>query len=302
MSIRRIQPGSIVDIIAPSGPFDVTAFGESVQLLLAMGLVPRFRPDIFARDRYLAGPDARRAEELTTALAAADSDVLWAARGGYGATRLMPELSTDAIRAAGKLLVGFSDITALHLRWRAAGVPSVHGTMVARLAREPEAVQERLLALLLEGEAAPLAGEPWVAGQAEGILAGGNLALMAASCGTSLQPRLHGCVLFIEDVGERPYRLDRMLVQCQQAGLLEGVVGLALGEFTECEEPSGTSSSRQVLAAFARELGLPTVAGLPCGHGAVNLALPMGVRVHLDATHGRLQPLQNLYADGGTTA
>lgn len=287
--VRPVGPGSIVDIVAPAGPFDQAAFDRGLAILRAAGLVPRHRPDIFARDRFLAGDDARRGDELRAAVEAPDSDLLWCARGGYGVTRLLEGLSLDRIRDAGKRLVGFSDITALHARWLSAGLPSIHGPMIARLSLEPEAVVQRLLRLVLEGRAAPLAGRSWVPGIAAGPLAGGNLALLASLCGTPFQPRFEGCIVFLEDIGERPYRLDRALVQCRQAGLFRGIVGLALGEFSGCEEADGSSTSEGVLREHATALGVPVLAGLPCGHGAINEALAFGVAARLDAEQGRLE-------------
>ena len=126
---------------------------------------------------------------------------------------------------------------------------------------------------------------------------GGNLALLAASCGTALQPSLAGCILLLEDVGERPYRLDRMLLQCSQAGLFDGLAGIVFGEFTGCDEPDGTSSSRAVIRAFTTRLKRPAVAGLPIGHGTVNLAVPLGVKVRVDGDAGRLDFVQPLYPE-----
>lgn len=287
--VRRVRPGSVVDVVAPAGPFDETLLRRGCEVIEARGLRPRFRSDIFTRDRYLAGSDERRLEELTDALDAPDSDLIWCARGGYGTTRLLPALDVARVRSAGKMLVGFSDITALHALWQAAGVPSVHGSMVARLATEPEHVVDRLFRLLLSGEPPePLEGRPLMPGMAQGPLAGGNLALLAAMCGTPSQPDLRGTVLFLEEVGERPYRLDRLLTQCAQAGLFDGIVALAIGDFTACDESDGSITARLVVADFARQRGVPTVTDLTCGHGAVNHALPFGRQVMLDADAGRL--------------
>jgi muramoyltetrapeptide carboxypeptidase len=295
VSVRRVRDGSLVDVIAPSGPFDVEGFRAGVGWLEKQGFRVRHRADVFAREGFLAGGDARRLDELHEALAAPDSDLVWAARGGYGVTRIVERLDLALVRRASKLLVGFSDLTALHGAWHRAGVPSVHGTMVARLAREPDPSRAATLGLLRTGRAAPLSGTTLHAGRASGPLAGGNLALLAAACGTTFQPDLSGCVLFLEDVGERPYRLDRMLVQCRQAGLFRGIVGLVWGDFTGCEEKDGSSSSAEVLAEHTRALGLPAIAGLPSGHGDVNWPLPFGVRVTVG--DGRLAFDGSLYGD-----
>lgn len=292
---KAVSTGSIVDVIAPSGPFDHERFRAGLGLLEKAGLRPRHRPDVFSRERFLAGSDERRAAELIAALKAPDSDLVWCARGGYGATRLLSDLPLEIIRGAGKLLIGFSDITALHARWLAAHVPSLHAPMVAKLTEEPETSLTRLLELLLTGRRPPLSGRPGRPGIAEGTLAGGNLTVLTALLGTPFQPRLEGCVLFLEDVGERPYRLDRMLVQCRQAGLFQGVVGLAFGHFTDCEEKDRSAAAEDVLHEHADRLKVPVVAALSCGHESPNEPLPLGLRVRLDAAAGTLNWLEPLY-------
>lgn len=297
MGARRVGPGSIVDVVAPAGPFDEAGFRQGVELLRAQGLVPRFRDDIFARDRFLAGGDERRLGELVAALES-DSDLLWSARGGYGVTRIVERVPLELIRRANKAFVGFSDLTVMHLQWLRAGVPTIHGSMVARLSAEPAHVQARLFGLALSGRPPPaLHGRPVVAGAAEGLLTGGNLVMLSATCGTPFQPDLRGKLLFLEDVGERPYRLDRMLIQCRQAGLFEGVAGLAFGEFSGCDEKDGSASSAQVLDEHAQRLGVPTIAELPCGHGKINEAMPFGVRARLDATGGGLVFLEPIFGE-----
>lgn len=292
---RLLTSGSIVDVVAPAGPFDDEAFRRGIEVLERFGFRPRFRPDIHSRDRFLAGSDDRRLRELQAAMDAPDSLAIWCVRGGYGCTRLLPSLSVESIRRADKVLIGFSDITALHALWWAAGVPSIHGTMVARLAAEPPEVLRRLHHLLTETSIVDrLAGHPLLEGETTGRLAGGNLALLAALCGTPWQPDLEGAVLFLEEVGERPYRVDRMLIQCEEAGLFDGIAGLAVGEFTGCDDRESGITSMGVIEEHARVLNVPTVTALPCGHGAVNQALPFGRRVRLDGTRGRLEFLEPL--------
>jgi muramoyltetrapeptide carboxypeptidase len=297
MPARAVRPHAPIDVIAPAGPFDRAIFEKSLQELQSRGLQLRFRPDVFSRDRFLAGDDARRGAELHDALTNPDSDVIWCARGGYGTTRLLPHLPIELIRRANKILVGFSDITALHARWLAAGVPSIHGGMIARFSQEPDDVATRLLQLVRTGAPpAPLTGKPLTSGRAEGVLTGGNLMVLNSMLGTPYQPDFRGKIVLLEDVGERPYRIDRMLVQCTQAGLFEGVAGIALGEFTDCEERDGSSTSAQVLESQLAPLGVPIIFGLPCGHGSVNQAVPFGVRARLDAHEGTLSFLESIHA------
>lgn len=280
---RSAGAGSIVEVVAPAGPFDREALLAGLETLRAAGFVPRHRDDLFERDRYLAGLDARRADELRQALEAPDSSVIWCVRGGYGATRLLDGLEVQRVAGARKLLVGFSDITALHAVWGAAGVPSVHGSMVGRLATEPVHVRERLFAIVRGGLAPAVAGTGLVPGRARGRVAGGNVALLAALCGTPWQPAFSGAIVLLEEIGERPYRLDRMLTQCAQAGLFRGVAGVAVGEILECD-----AAGEELVRAFVRGLGVPAIEGVRAGHGAENLAVPFGVEAELDGAAGTL--------------
>lgn len=293
MPARPLQRDQFIDIVAPASPFDRTLFENGLAFLRERGFQPRFRDDLFARDRFLAGSDERRLAELQAAIDAPDSCAIWCVRGGYGASRLLNDLSLKRLRAANKLLIGFSDVTVLHARWLAAGVPSLHSTMVARLAKEPVDVIDRLLSTLVPGAlAAPLTGQGLIGGVVEGVVTGGNLALLSALCGTPFQPDLSGAIVAIEDVGERAYRLDRMFVQCEQAGLFRGIAAFAFGEFFDCGEEEIPAAS--VVVEHARRVGVPTVVGLPFGHGIVNQAVPFGVRGRLDAAAGRLEFLEPL--------
>ena len=286
---RRLGPGARIEVIAPAGPFDVVAF-EAGLARLSRRYELRCEPDIYARQGYLAGDDARRLQELQRALARPDSDAILAARGGYGATRLLPHVSAEAVRRRPKLLVGFSDITALHALWAHAGVGSLHGSMVAALGQAPEPLVERFCAAL-EG-VYPEAFEgltPIAPGAAEGILLGGNLAVLSALLGTPWFPPLTDAVLFLEDTGERPYRVDRMLTSWRSAGAFRGVRAVVLGAFTDGEPGPDGVSLEQVLHERLGDLGIPVARGLPAGHVPDNAELPFGSRVQLDASAGRLQ-------------
>jgi len=290
-----LQPADRVAVVAPAGPFDRESFEAGLRVL-ARRYRPVFDEGCFAQKRYLAGDDARRLDELTAALTDDGVKAIIAARGGYGSMRLLPGL-WPKLRAGGfrpKPLVGFSDVTALHLALQAAGWLSVHGPVVTQLGTQPAAVVERLVRLLESAgtPAPPLEGTPVVGGIAEGRLLGGNLSVVTRLLGTPYLPELDGAVLLLEDVGERPYRLDRMWTHLALAGVFDRVRGLALGEFTGCEEPDADYASAEVLAGLAAEVGLPCVGGLPIGHGPVNQPVPLGCRVRLDGTGGRLTFLE----------
>lgn len=276
----------LIEAIAPCSPFDVDGFHAGVAILENRGFRVRYRSDLFEKDRFLAGDDERRTTELIDALES-DSDIIWCARGGYGATRLLPSIPHELVKQASKRLVGFSDVTALHALWWQQNVASIHGPMIARLASESPSTLQRILDVVAN-RVEPLAGRGLRGGRAQGRLVGGNLALLASLCGTPWQPDFTDTVVFIEDIGERPYRLDRAFVQCEQAGLFRGIAALAFGDFTNCDEPGGSVTAAQVLHEHASRLGVPAIEGLSSGHGHENHALLFGAEVLLDGDIGTL--------------
>jgi muramoyltetrapeptide carboxypeptidase len=288
---RPLRPGDRVAVIAPAGCFDRDSFDAGLKVLRRR-YDAVFDPGIFQVQRYLAGPDARRLEELVRALGDEAVRGIFCARGGYGVMRLLPRISLETFRP--KPIVGFSDITALHLALSAANWATFHGPVVTQLGRQPEHSVDRLFQLLESSEPAPpLEGATTlVSGTAEGRLLGGNLSVLTRLLGTPYLPPLQGALLVLEDVGERPYRLDRLWTHLRLAGVFEQVVGIALGDFTGCEERDASYTSAEVLRSLAQETGLPCAIGFHIGHGALNLAVPMGVRARLDATGGKLHFLE----------
>jgi len=202
--------------------------------------------------------------------------------------------------AASQAIIGFSDITALH-QWRQShGLVSIHGPVLTQLGRLGRPTSERLFSLLESGApAAPLRGTAtFVEGIAEGPLLGGNLSMFTRLLGTPFMPDLEGAILVFEDVGERPYRLDRMWTHLELAGVFRQIKGIALGSFTHCEERDASYnsvasySSQDILRDLAVATGLPCATGFPIGHGDVNEPVPLGVRVRLDATTAQLTFLE----------
>jgi len=275
-----LRPGDTIAIVAPAGPFDRATFEAGLEPIAARYDV-RLAPGLHGADRYLAGSDASRLEDLEWALGDPAIKAVFCARGGYGTMRLLRRLAPPA----SKPLVGFSDITALHLWLQRHGIRSVHGPVVTQLATQPEDVRQRLFALLESAQAPePLHGtECFVGGRVEGPLIGGNLSVLTRLIGTPFMPELDGAILLLEDLGERPYRLDRMWTHLELAGLLDRVRGIALGDFSACEERNAEYTSRDVLRDLVAAAGLPCVAGLPIGHGCINQPVPLGARVRLDA-------------------
>lgn len=287
-----LSPNDSVAVVAPAGPFDRESFQVGVQVL-ARRYRPSFDDGLFSATRYLAGDDARRGAELQRALDDDSVRAVFAARGGYGVMRLLPGLRFDGRRP--KPLVGFSDLTALHAAAQRAGWRSLHAPVLTQLGRQAADVQERLFALLESPQVPSLHGTaPWVEGVAQGPLVGGNLSVLTRLLGTPWMPKLEGAVLLLEDVGEKPYRLDRMWTHLKLSGLLDQVAGIALGEFTGCDEATAGYGSAEVLRELATALGKPCAAGFPIGHGAVNQPVPLGARVRLDATAARLDFLEGL--------
>jgi len=279
-----VHPRDRVAVIAPASAFDRASF-EAGLALIGARYRAEYDPGIFERHRYLAGDDARRLSELDSALADPDIRAVFCARGGYGATRLLARLATTGPPGPPKLLVGFSDITALHLWLQSHGRISVHGPVLTQLGRLPPGTRECLFNLLESTSPAPaLSGTlTYVGGVAEGPLLGGNLSVVTRLLGTPFMPALDGAILLLEDQGERPYRLDRMWTHLQLAGVFDRVRGIVLGSFTGCEERDASYGSAEVLHELALATGLPCAAGFPIGHGEVNEPVPLGVRVRLDA-------------------
>jgi muramoyltetrapeptide carboxypeptidase len=297
MSFASLQPGSLVAVVAPAGPVTAEQVAAVPALYQRHGLRARLYPSCHARTGYLAGPDALRLADLHSALADPEVAAIHCLRGGYGAMRLLPDMDTTLVRSAAKLLIGYSDITALHALWARCGLASLHAPMPASDLILPgrEADEEALFRCLTGGlqQGAVLAPELApdglrVDGQARGMLMGGNLSLVAALLGTPWAWDARGSILFLEDVSEEPYRVDRLLTQLRLAGVLDAVSGLVLGSFTEEASPAA------LLQDMLGGLGKPVLGGWPTGHGTPNRPLPMGLPVALDATAGHITLLQGL--------
>ena len=287
-----LRPGDPVVAIAPASPFDRASFEAGVAIIGQRYRV-HYDPGVLMRHRYLAGSDERRLGELTSALGDTGARAVFCARGGYGMMRLLPALEGTAVAA--KPVIGFSDITALHHLLQRRRLVSIHGPVLTQLSRLDEGTHARLFELLESvGPAADLNGtETYVAGVAEGPLIGGNLSVLTRLLGTPFLAPLEGAILVLEDVGERPYRLDRMWTHLALAGVFRQIRGIVLGELVGCEEKDAGFSSADVLRELAAGIGLPCAAGFPIGHGTQNQPLPLGVRVRLDAGSRRLTFLES---------
>lgn len=306
----RLRAGDKVALVAPAGFYaDQLDFQLVTEAITAMGLVPVPQPHWKDRFGYLAGTDRDRAADLNAAFADRSIRAVMAMRGGWGSQRLLPFLDWATIRANPKLLVGFSDITALHLAIQArAGFPTIHGPTAGSswskysyaafrdlafdgklpLYRNPIAEQDRLVQR--QGRTQTL--RP---GKASGKLLGGNLTVLASLTGTPWLPDFSDAILFLEDTDEAPYRIDRLLTQIGQAGILRRVAGVVFGQCTNCKPSDGSTSLftlDEVLAQHLTPLGVPVYTGAMFGHIDNQFSLPVGCRAEIDADAGTIQLLE----------
>ncbi|MET0371021.1 MAG: LD-carboxypeptidase [Sphingobium sp.] len=307
---RRLRPADTVGLIEPAGFSDDLYDLEPIKAaIVEMGLKPRLAPHVAQRFGYLAGTDADRAADVNAMFADRDVSAIFAVRGGWGSARILPLLDWPAIRANPKLLVGFSDITALHMAIAAkAGFVTIHGPVAA--SSWGRASWDAFRALAFDG-ATPTYSNPvgsedrlvqrigsirtFTGGKARGRLLGGNLTVLAALMGTPYLPGFDGAILFIEDIDEAPYRIDRMLTQLGLAGVLKGLAGVVFGQCTDCtaSAPSyGGFTITQVLEQHFKPLGIPAWMGAQFGHVANQWSLPEGGLAEIDADAGTIRLLE----------
>ena len=311
----RLRPGDTVGLIEPAsfsdGPMQVEA---AKSMIAGMGLVPKVGRHVANRYGYLAGADQDRAADINGMFADDAVRAIFAVRGGWGSARVLPFLDWETIIARPKLLVGSSDITALHLALAAkAGFPSIHGPNAAYSWNEISWNSFWRLAFAGEapvflppdlGDMDPLDSERWRIttirpGKASGRLIGGNLSVLAALVGTPWLPDFSGAILFLEDVGEAQYRVDRMLSQLALAGLLQKLSGVVFGQCTRCSSavPGYTGFTiPQLLDQYLAPLGIPAFYGANIGHVSNQLSVPVGADVEIDAGTGSIRVLNPIVA------
>jgi muramoyltetrapeptide carboxypeptidase len=308
---KRLQPGMTIGVVAPSSPADEDeTVRYALELVESFGFKAKPGKHLFERTQYLAGPDAARAEDLNAMFADPSVDAIMAMAGGYGAMRTLPYLNYEVIRANPKALIGYSDITALHCALhRHCGLITYHGqTALSRFSDYSIAEFQRVL---MQPEANLTIGAPpkFEAGPgrvervnrittirpgiARGRLIGGNLTLISCLMGTPYEPDFTGRLVFLEDVHEKPYRVDRMLTQLVLSGKLAKAAGLIFGKFTDAEDTSNTFSLEHVLTDCGKAVNLPCARGLMIGHVADQTVVPIGVEAEFDADTGRLTLLES---------
>ena len=283
---RALAPGDRLAIVAPASPFTREEFDSGLQEVRRLGFVPVYDDSVFARQRYVAGSAAVRAAAIDAAWRDPAIAGIIGVRGGYGSAQLLPLLDRDAARRAPKPFVGYSDLTSM-LTYLTLGCDTVafHGPMLAgRLGRGAAGYDEDSFVRSLcrrepLGELAPPGLESIRSGEAAGMLLGGTLTQVLASLATpfAFDPPA-GYVLFLDEVAERPYRLDRMVTQLAQAGLLARASAVVIGELPKCDEPAGDPTARAVMADLFAEFPGPVLIGFPSGHTAgPAMTLPFGV-------------------------
>lgn len=306
----RLKAGDTVGLISPASPlgdrFDMELTKANI---LAMGLKPRVAPHALDSEGYLAGGDRERAEDLNAMFADNTVKAVFAVRGGWGCARMLPHIDWNVVRANPKLLLGYSDITALHMAFAAkAGFGTIHGPNAN--SAWPKKTWETFRSIAFDGAAPAFANPPGTAdrlvqrtgrtltlrsGRASGPLLGGNLTVLSALMGSDYLPDFSGAILFLEDVDEPEYSVDRMLTQLALAGVLKKAAGVVFGQCTNCRAGADTLSGftlSEVLEHHLAPLGVPVFSGLDFGHVDEQFSLPIGVRAEIDADKGTLKLLE----------
>ena len=295
-----LKPGDRLCVVSTSGTLrEREAFDKGIKIWQDRGYIIDYAKGYDGRWGYLAGTDEARRSQLEQAWTNPEYKGILCSRGGYGGSRLLEtwqwptrgKPSTGNVPAP-KWIIGFSDVTSVLWSLQTEGISGVHGPLLTTLCQEPEWSVQRLFDWV-EGRTSnipSLKGEGWVSGQASGLLLPANLTVATHLLGTPLQPNLDDVILALEDVGEAPYRIDRMLTQWRMMGALEKVKGIALGRFSKCKGANGIPSLtiEEVLRDRLCTLNIPVVAHLPFGHDGENAALPVGVPATLDGSTGSL--------------
>lgn len=286
---RALHPGDKVGIVAPASNFKREMLEAGCDALRRLGYEPFYYESIFERDLYFAGSAERRARELEDMFARGDIRAIVCARGGYGSNYLPQILDRNKIVTHPKILVGYSDITTLLCDIAdSANLVTFHGPMVAKDFNLDDGVDVESWQNALGGAdnwriAEGSGAKPLLPGQAEGILYGGCLSMLAASIGTRYEIRTAGTILFIEDVAAKPFQIDRMLMQLKHAGKLKDVRGMVFGEMLDCRQsPDQDYTLQEVILRIVEDLRIPVAFGLRSGHvSRANITLPMGVKAKL---------------------
>lgn len=305
MTIPFLTPGAKVALVCTSSAVPEERLPPAVAAVSALGLTPVLYPSCHFSNRhgYLAADDAQRAADLQAAFADPTVDGILSIRGGYGAHRILPLLDLSAIAATPKFFSGYSDVTALHTAFnQCCGFVTYHTVMPSTEYYQPldtysQTELERALFGRLTGPLKNPPGQPLETlrgGKATGVLCGGNLSLLAASLGTPWEVDTCGKLLFLEDIGEKTYRVDAMLTQLRNGGKFDQCAGVLLGSWTDCvpEYPEKTLELPDIFRELIVPAGKPVLGGLACGHVLPTMSLPLGAMATLDADRQTLEVCQ----------
>ncbi|MBY0495382.1 MAG: LD-carboxypeptidase [Cyanobacteria bacterium] len=287
--LRRLKSGDRIALVAPASSFPPEEVAAGVAELARLGFEAVYDESVFETERFVAGSVETRLNAILKAWQDPSIAALIAMRGGYGSAQLMPFLDPGLLVEGRKALIGYSDITAILWLYQRNGLAAIHGPMIdRRISKGPSAYDEdsfRRVMMSSEpaGDFTPPQLETLNTGSATGVLCGGTLTQLMASMGTMWEfDPPQGCVMFLEDIGERPYRIHRMLTQAAQAGLFTNVAAIVFGEFPGCNEPGGDPAIRDVLRDFMKEFRGPVLFNFPSGHtSGPTWTLPFGVQAEV---------------------
>jgi muramoyltetrapeptide carboxypeptidase len=304
MKPRSLRPGDTIQFVTPASPLTADKLEFTTNLLNEAGYKVKVAPHALDSQGYLAGSDQDRAEDLQAAFDDPETSAVLCTRGGYGCARILPLLDFERIANSGKMLIGFSDITMLHVALNRLGTPTVHGPMALTLHYPREKWVYESFLQVLKGELAFPADVPQpttvVGGVAEGETTGGCMCLLTDSIGTPWSLETEGKLVVIEDVDENPHRIDAMFTQFVNSGLAAKAAGFVIGEMTRtddrADEAIGAKPWREIVRDRLAPLGKPMIIDLPMGHAKNMLTLPLGIRARLDADAGELTYLEPLCA------
>ncbi|KAA3611142.1 MAG: LD-carboxypeptidase [Calditrichaeota bacterium] len=302
--LKKIAPGSTISVIAPAYPPNPEKTELGITYLESKGYEVVRNESLKGNHGYFSAPDEQRIKELNESFANPNVDAIICARGGWGNLRLLDKIDYKTIKQNPKLLVGYSDITTLQLAiWQKCEIPSISGPMVAvEMASGILDFTEKYFWEQIDNpeknysiNLAEIGTENWNDGQSHGTLLGGCLSMVAHQLGTPYSPNYDGSILFIEDVGEVPYKIDRYLAQMKQAGILDSISGLIIGEFLDCESDDEDSFSvEEILHDYFDNLKCPVIYNFPYGHGMKKISMPIGSKTSLDTKKGKLE-FENIF-------
>lgn len=303
---KGISPGSTVGIVCPASAANASEVKDFIDLCSVWRVKVKLGRNISRRTGYLSAPDVDRASEFMGFIEDPSIDAVVCARGGYGVMRILPMLDFSSIRQAGKLIMGFSDITALLIAvQQISGLVSFHGPVASSTFNAFTVDSLKTVVDSSDPKRLTFSDQRLTtirSGLAQGRLTGGNLAMIVSTLGTKYEIDTTDSILFLEEINEEPYRVDRMLTQLWLAGKLQSCKGIALGNFRDCES-KGTSITgpsftlEQVFEQRIASIGIPVIYGLPVGHVKNKLTMPIGVRAELDATNKQLRLLEPAVAE-----